>query len=343
MADKPWQDESPDLPERIDWELQRETQRQKNIANQSKKKHKRSGCTLPHEYLTKKEREALNGEFTTYKLRRRIKWEEFKEMPKEIQVTYLQGLVDRYGCTFADACLVLNISSSYAHKKLKGYDILWNPAHAWKDTEGFKWLLQTGEWLPEPKLALDITKPVTWAYFCRCNFKDQIKYLADLKKTYGIGLKHVSEMFKMSISNINRYFRAKGIDTFNRANIIRKQTDAQCAMWEAFLNSADTPEEPVDIPAEQSGTEPIEPATTDIQGEVCEFAISYNNNPDGELIDIPASCGPDPEEDEDLNPFFMELQFDDVKSWDQLRKFLSQFKIPDRNRIRISIHNFGGK
>lgn len=63
--------------------------------------HKKGGskskkCTLPHEYLSKKEREKMNGPITTWSMNKFYTWEEFKEMPDDIQEAYLTTLIKKY-------------------------------------------------------------------------------------------------------------------------------------------------------------------------------------------------------------------------------------------------------
>ena len=54
---------------------------------------------LPADYMTRKEREALNGEVTTYALDKPVSWEEYKEWPDEIQAKYMGGLIIKYNAT----------------------------------------------------------------------------------------------------------------------------------------------------------------------------------------------------------------------------------------------------
>lgn len=63
--------------------------------------HKKGGskskkCTLPSDYLTKKEREKMNGEVKTWKMNKFYIWQEFKQMPDDIQEAYLVSLVGKY-------------------------------------------------------------------------------------------------------------------------------------------------------------------------------------------------------------------------------------------------------
>ena len=55
------------------------------------------GCRLPHENLTKKEREALNGEVFTINTLEKVSWERFKTLPATLQTEYLQHLMNNFG------------------------------------------------------------------------------------------------------------------------------------------------------------------------------------------------------------------------------------------------------
>ena len=64
--------------------------------------HKRTHCgkggavRFPSDYMTKKEREAMNGEVKSYKLNDPMSWAEFKAMPADIKIAYIKALRKRY-------------------------------------------------------------------------------------------------------------------------------------------------------------------------------------------------------------------------------------------------------
>lgn len=65
-------------------------------------KYKKNGskskkCTLPSDYLTRKEKQKMNSEVKTYKMNQKYSWKEFMEMPLDIQREYLIHLRDTYG------------------------------------------------------------------------------------------------------------------------------------------------------------------------------------------------------------------------------------------------------
>ena len=78
-----------------------ETNRDRAIVRRSAR-YKKGGsrskkCTLGHEYKTEKELNKMNGECLSWKLTKFYTWEEFKEMPEDIQVEYINYLIDTYG------------------------------------------------------------------------------------------------------------------------------------------------------------------------------------------------------------------------------------------------------
>lgn len=57
---------------------------------------KRGAVKFPSDYMTKKEREAMNGECKSYRMNDPINWEEFKSWPKEHQETYIKLLRKKF-------------------------------------------------------------------------------------------------------------------------------------------------------------------------------------------------------------------------------------------------------
>lgn len=53
-------------------------------------------CSLPTDYMTRKEILKMNGEIETYKLNVPRKWEEYKQLPTDIRKAYLENLFGKY-------------------------------------------------------------------------------------------------------------------------------------------------------------------------------------------------------------------------------------------------------
>lgn len=63
--------------------------------------HKKGGskskkCNFPSDYMTRKEKQALNGEVMSYNPNKFYSYAEFKQLPMEYQVKYVNSLMDKY-------------------------------------------------------------------------------------------------------------------------------------------------------------------------------------------------------------------------------------------------------
>lgn len=52
--------------------------------------------TFPHEYLSRKELKAMSGEVKIWIMKKFYTYDEFKQMPADLQVEYLNGMMDDY-------------------------------------------------------------------------------------------------------------------------------------------------------------------------------------------------------------------------------------------------------
>lgn len=74
-------------------------------------KHKKRGggktVRFPSDYLSKKERDAMNGEIKTYKQKEFYNWEEFKALPDDLQLKWVNSIINRYGCSVGAICTIV--------------------------------------------------------------------------------------------------------------------------------------------------------------------------------------------------------------------------------------------
>lgn len=76
----------------------------------------RSGMKTPSDYLTKRERDKMNGEVQSYNLNVPMEWEQFKRMPPDIKGEYLKGLIDKFSPTQTSIAKMLGISNRYLNQ-----------------------------------------------------------------------------------------------------------------------------------------------------------------------------------------------------------------------------------
>lgn len=80
----------------------KETEKERKRNARGAHNKKRGGgryVKTPSDYLSKKERLAMNGECSTFKMNDPVKWETFKQWPTDIRAKYINGLRENYGAT----------------------------------------------------------------------------------------------------------------------------------------------------------------------------------------------------------------------------------------------------
>lgn len=65
---------------------------------------------FPSDYLTRKEREAMNGEIKTYALNRPMRWKEFKLLPDDVRREYIENLQKRFDVQQKDLAAMFGVS-----------------------------------------------------------------------------------------------------------------------------------------------------------------------------------------------------------------------------------------
>ena len=82
-----------------EYELRQDCKEKKSIAASAFKQRThcgKGGCTLPHEFKTKKELKAMNGEVKNFNLNKPMYWDTFKSMPDDLKKEYINGLREKF-------------------------------------------------------------------------------------------------------------------------------------------------------------------------------------------------------------------------------------------------------
>ena len=79
-------------------------------ARRRKTHNGKSGCTLPHENMSRKELLAMNGEVKEYNLSKPMDWKEFKALPMNLQEAYIYQLVRKYDISMKSFTRMLKVS-----------------------------------------------------------------------------------------------------------------------------------------------------------------------------------------------------------------------------------------
>lgn len=67
---------------------------------------------LPSDFMSRKEKEAMNGECKSYKLNSPMSYAEFKAMPQDLQIAYIKQLRKAYGAPDSEIAKMLGVSQN---------------------------------------------------------------------------------------------------------------------------------------------------------------------------------------------------------------------------------------
>lgn len=107
--------------------LFKQTSKERAIIARGDKHKKRQGgryVRLPSDHLTRKEREAMNGELLTFDTKKFYSWDEFKKFPDDLQLRYLNSLISRYGVglqTISTEIFKMNKTATAEFVRKKGF------------------------------------------------------------------------------------------------------------------------------------------------------------------------------------------------------------------------------
>lgn len=95
---------------------------------------------FPSDYLTRKEREAMNGEVKTYALNRPMRWKEFKMLPDDVRWEYIENLQKRFGVMQKDLAVMFGVSVNSVGLETKKLGIKFPHRGGWANTNngGFR-------------------------------------------------------------------------------------------------------------------------------------------------------------------------------------------------------------
>lgn len=74
---------------------------------------------LPSDHMTKKEKNAMNGECKTYRLNDPMKWEEFKTLPEDLMGSYIKALRQRFNCPDAKIAEMMGVHPATFSRYMK--------------------------------------------------------------------------------------------------------------------------------------------------------------------------------------------------------------------------------
>lgn len=88
-----------------------------------KRGSKSKKCTLPSDFLSKKELKAMNGEVTTYNIHERMSWKKFKTLPEDVAIEHINWLVETFGCNTIGMADAFGVSDKSVSKWLRDHKV----------------------------------------------------------------------------------------------------------------------------------------------------------------------------------------------------------------------------
>ena len=87
-----------------EWLFKTDSKEKKNIARSARKKARHTGCKLPSDYMTSKQKKQLNGEVICMNVRKPMAYKYFKTLPKDLQEEFLDYVVSTFHVTAEILC-----------------------------------------------------------------------------------------------------------------------------------------------------------------------------------------------------------------------------------------------
>ena len=119
-------------------EFEKDVAAKKNIARSASKKNvKKWKPMLPHDNITKAELKKLNGKVFIMDPNKKLNWKEFKALSVNLQLEYVNSLVDRFNASNADIAESLGIWRTTFYKHIKNNGIF-EKMHKNKGHKGYR-------------------------------------------------------------------------------------------------------------------------------------------------------------------------------------------------------------
>lgn len=103
-------------------EFDRDVRERKSLVASARRKKnglKSRKCTLPSDYMTKKEIESMNGELESINLNKPYGWEQLTRFPETLQREYIHSLRERFGVTTTMLAEMLGVGNSTANRFMR--------------------------------------------------------------------------------------------------------------------------------------------------------------------------------------------------------------------------------
>lgn len=237
---------------------------------------------FPSDNLSKKELKAMSGECKSYRLNDPMSWDEFKSMPDDLKVTYINGIRERFGAPDKYIAEMFGISQGQLGLYLHDLKLEANAkVESWEKESFLAWrsgadttLVKENE--PEVEVAETMKytwKPMAWEDFKRLSDENKIDYVRWIREKFKAPDKAIGAMLGISQHTISVYLR--------RLNFSSPSTNGK-AKWDKEGFAVWQNSKKIETPKEEPNVE------VDILEEVVEdLKAETTTTSTEEKIDIP--------------------------------------------------------
>ena len=219
---------------------------------------------FPSDFKSKKELKAMNGEVKSYRLNSAMSWDEFKSMPDDLKVAYINGIRERFSAPDKYVADMFGISQGQFGLYIK--DLKLDVA------------LEKGEWNKEAFLAwvsgadTNLVKevepeeekdgdeyawnPMTWAELKTMSDVDKIAYIWWIRGTFKTPDKNIAEMLGVTPGTFSVLVRSLGCGNTKQAAAAARNWDS--TEFDAWVRGERVVEEVVEEPVEAVNEETLE-------------------------------------------------------------------------------------
>lgn len=158
---------------------------------------------FPSDNLSKKELKAMSGECKSYRLNAPMSWDEYKSMPDDLKVGYIQSIRDRFGAPDKYVADMFGCSQGQLGLYLRDLKLEVNAkVETWEKESFLAWMTGADTTLvkenePEAEVVEAVKydrKPITYVEFKSLSDDKKREYITWIRETFGATDKAIAEM-----------------------------------------------------------------------------------------------------------------------------------------------------
>lgn len=182
---------------------------------------------MPSDYMTKKERDQMNGEVQSYTLRYPMKWEHFKRLPDDLKHEYLNAIISKYNPQREALAKMFGITPNTLYVTCREVGISFQNGGTRKGRNDAFWAWVNGATEADPEQKSTPPKPTL--------IIDGVDCSAEIKPVGLESLNGVNLRYTIPISGTMEFNDTTAPETFNTVYALlgRKSLNKLVISWEA--------------------------------------------------------------------------------------------------------------